>query len=216
MPSASAVESVSARRSAERQSEHELLRQFASRIASHALVEGDTLTEIPGLRLFRRTALTSCTSAAYEPSLIIYGQGQKTVQVGGSTYICDEGTCQLTSVDMPVLSQVIKASIERPILAIILKLDMALVREVLSQQDFLTPEACAGTRGMAIGQATPELVTACTRLLDLLDTPHDIPFLAGLVEREVVYRTLPSRQAPAGDRDPGRSEQPHSKGCCLA
>jgi AraC-like DNA-binding protein len=192
MPSAYATESVSSRRSAERQSEHELLRRFASRIAAHALVEGDTLTEIPGLRLFRRTALTSCTSAAYEPSLIIYGQGQKTVQVGGSTYICEEGTCQLTSVDMPVLSQVIKASIERPILAIILKLDMALVREVLSQQDFLTPEACAGTRGMAIGQATPELVTACTRLLDLLDTPHDIPFLAGLVEREVVYRTLRS------------------------
>jgi AraC-like DNA-binding protein len=192
MPSASAIESVSSRRSAERQSEHELLRLFVSRIAAHALVEGDTLTEIPGLRLFRRTALTSCTSAAYEPSLIIYGQGRKTVQVGGSTYICEEGTCQLTSVDMPVLSQVTKASIDGPILAIILMLDMGLVREVLSQQDFLTPEACAGTRGMAIGQATPELVAACTRLLDLLDTPHDIPFLAGLVEREVVYRTLRS------------------------
>ena len=190
MPTASAIESVSSQRRAERQSEHEFLRLFASRIAAHAPGEGDTRTEIPGLRLFRRTAMTSCTSAAYEPSLIIYGQGQKTVQVGGSTYICDEGTCQLTSVDMPVFSQVTKASIEGPILAIIFRLDMALVREVLSQQEFLTAEACAGTRGMAIGKATPELIAACTRLLDLLDTPHDIPFLAGLVEREVVYRTL--------------------------
>ena len=192
MPTASAIESVSSRRSAERRSEHELLRVFAGRIADHALVEGDTMTEIPGLRLFRRAAMTSCTSAAYEPSFILYGQGQKTVQVGGSTYICDEGTCQLTSVDMPVFSQVTRASAEAPILAIILKLDMALVREVLSQQEFLTPEACAGTRGMAIGKATPELITACTRLLDLLDAPYDIPFLAGLVKREVVYRTLRS------------------------
>ena len=174
------------------QREDRLLRSFANRIGTHAHAEGDTITEVPGLRLFRRTSLTSCTSAAYEPSLIIYGQGQKTVQVGGSTYICDEGTCQLTSVDMPVFSQVTQASAETPILAIILKLDMALVREVLSQQEFLAPEACAGTRGMAIGKATPELITACTRLLELLDAPHDIPFMAALVEREVVYRALRS------------------------
>jgi len=174
------------------QHDRQLLRQFAGRIAAHAHVEGDTVTAIPGLRLFRRTALTSCTSAAYEPSLILYAQGQKTVQVGGATYLCDEGTCQLTSVDMPVFSQVTRASIKEPILAIVQKLDMTLVREVLSQQEFLGPEACAGTRGMAIGESTPELIAACTRLLDLLDAPHDIPFFAGLVQREVVYRALRS------------------------
>ncbi len=165
---------------------------MAQKIAAHAQVGGDTNTEIPGLRLFRRTSLSSCTSAAYEPSLIVYAQGQKTVQVGGSTYTCDEGTCQLTSVDMPVFSQVTRASTEEPILAIIQKLDMALVREVLSQQEFLAPEACAGTPGMAIGKSTSELVTACMRLLDLLDAQHDIAFLAGLVQREVVYRALRS------------------------
>jgi AraC-like DNA-binding protein len=172
--------------------QQQLLRHFACKINAHTRVEGDTITEIPGLRLFRRTGLTSCTSAAYEPSLILYAQGQKNVQVGGSTYICDAGTCQLTSVDMPVFSQVIRASVEEPILAIIQKLDMAVVREVLSQQEFLAPEACAGTRGMAIGKSTLELITACMRLLDLLDAPHDVPFLAGLVQREVVYRALRS------------------------
>jgi len=69
------------------QYERRLLRQFASKIAAHARIEGDTTTDIPGLRLFRRTSLTSCTSAAYEPSLILYAQGQKSVQVGGSTYL---------------------------------------------------------------------------------------------------------------------------------
>ncbi len=192
MASTSIIESISAGSSAEQQKERKLLQLFASRIAAHAHVESDPMTEITSLKLFRGTALTSCTSAAYEPSLILYAQGQKRVQVGDSTYICDEGTCQLTSVDMPVFSQVTKASAQRPILAMILKLDMALVREVLSQQEFLPTEACAGTRGMAIGKATPELITACMRLLDLLDTPRDIPFLAGLVGREVIYRTLHS------------------------
>jgi AraC-like DNA-binding protein len=192
MATATATEDLPSEKGVERSSERQLLQLLAKRIAAHAHVEGDTVTEIPGLRLFRRSTQTSCTSAAYEPSLILYGQGQKTVQVGGTTYLCDEGTYQLTSVDLPVFSQVTRASVEEPILAIILKLDMGLVRAVLSQLEFLGPEACAGTRGMAIGKSTPELTTACTRLLDLLDAPRDIPFLAGLVEREVVYRALRS------------------------
>lgn len=176
----------------EQPGERPLLREFASKILAHAQYEGDTLTPISSLKLFRRTALTSCTSAAYEPSFILYAQGQKTVHVGESTYICEAGTCQLTSVDMPVFSQVTKASVEAPILAIVLKLDMAMVREVLSRQELLAPEACSGTRGMAIGRCTRELVVACLRLVNLLDAPQDIDFMSGLVEREIVYRVLRS------------------------
>jgi AraC-like DNA-binding protein len=124
--------------------------------------------------------------------MIIYGQGQKHVNIGGTLYVCDESTLQLTSVDMPVISQVTKASPDKPILALILKLDMASVREILSQEEFLSSEVCAGTRGMAIGKFTPELLSSCIRLLDLLDTPRDIPFLAGLIQREIVYRLLRS------------------------
>jgi AraC-like DNA-binding protein len=174
------------------ESAHQLLQLIAARIQAHAQCEGDTLTAIPGLRLFRRSALTSCTSAAYEPSLILYVQGEKAVQVGGSSYVCEAGTCQLTSVDMPVFSQVTKATAEAPILAIVLKLDMAMVREVLSRQEFLSSEPCTGTRGMAIGASTPELNMASLRLLQLLDNPQDIDFMAGLIEREIIYRALRS------------------------
>jgi AraC-like DNA-binding protein len=166
--------------------------ELARKIASHIHVEGDQVTVVPGLVLFRRTAQTSCDSATYEPSMIIYAQGQKHVSIGGSPYVCDESTLQLTSVDMPVISQVTQASPEKPILALILKLDMVSVREILSQEEFQAADICAGTRGMAIGKSTPELLSSCIRLLDLLDTPRDIPFLAGLMQREIVYRLLRS------------------------
>jgi AraC-like DNA-binding protein len=166
--------------------------ELARKIAAHIEVEGDQITLVPGLVLFRRTALTSCNSATYEPSMIVYGQGQKHVNIGGTVYVCDESTLQLTSVDMPVISQVTQASREKPILALILKLDMASVREILSQEEFLSSDGCAGTRGMAIGKSTPELLSSCIRLLDLLNTPRDIPFLAGLNQREIVYRLLRS------------------------
>jgi AraC-like DNA-binding protein len=142
--------------------------------------------------MFRRTAQTSCYSTTYEPSMIVYGQGQKHVNIGCTAYVCDESTLQLTSVDMPVISQVTQASPEKPIMALILKLDMASVREILSQEEFLSSDVCAGTRGMATGKSTPELLSSRMRLLDLLDTPRDIPFLAGLMQREIVYRLLRS------------------------
>src|ERR1035437_956039 len=55
--------------------------ELARKIAAHIQVEGDRGTSVPGLVLFRRTALTSCYSATYEPSIIVYGQGQKHVNI---------------------------------------------------------------------------------------------------------------------------------------
>src|SRR5436309_3335177 len=50
---------------------------------------------------------------------------------------------------------------------------------------------------MATGETTAELLDACCRLIDLLNTPQDVPFLSGLIQREIIYRIL---QAPAGTR----------------
>src|SRR5438093_2716912 len=50
---------------------------------------------------------------------------------------------------------------------------------------------------MATGETTAELLDACCRLIDLLNTPQDIPFLSGLIQREIIYRIL---RGPAGAR----------------
>ena len=34
------------------------------------------------------------------------------------------------------------------------------------------------------------LLSACCRLLDLLEAPQDIPFLSGMIKREIIYRIL--------------------------
>jgi transcriptional regulator GlxA family with amidase domain len=50
---------------------------------------------------------------------------------------------------------------------------------------------------MAIGEITPQLLSACCRLMDLLDNPQDIPFLSSLIQREIIYRIL---RGPEGAR----------------
>jgi len=168
--------------------------ELARKIADRAVAEGDTRTEIPGLRLYRHSEPSACNSAAYVPSLVVFVQGRKRINVGKTTYLCDGKNFLLTSVDLPVVSQVIAATVKEPILGLILKLEMPLVREILSQQEFHLREESADTRGMAVGVTSVALLDACTRLVDLVDTPQDIPFLSSLIQREIIYRLLCSPQ----------------------
>jgi len=84
-----------------------------------------------------------------------------------------------------------------PYLCFVLKLEMPVVRELLSREEIQSPEAPSDTPAMATGETTAELLDACCRLLDLLDTPQDIPFLSGLIQREIIYRIL---RGPEGAR----------------
>jgi AraC-like DNA-binding protein len=179
--------------SAESRAEMEQLRaELARKIAAHVPVEGPVETAVPGLTLSRRTAPSECFCTTYEPVLVVFAQGEKRLQVGGTTHICDGSNFLLTSVDLPVESQITGASPDKPYLALVLKLEMPVVREILSQEEFLQPEPSFGARGMAVGKTPIELLGACSRLLDLLDAPQDIPFLGGLMQREILYRLLRS------------------------
>jgi AraC-like DNA-binding protein len=170
----------------------EMRQELARRIAAHVHVEGPVDTDVPGLRLSRRTAPSEFLCTTYEPELVVFAQGEKRITVGGTTHICDGSTFLLTSVDLPVESQIIKASRSEPYLALVLKLEMPVVREILSQEEFHAPEVTFGVRGMAAGKSPVELLSACCRLLELLDKPGDIPFLGHLIQREIIYRVLRS------------------------
>ena len=170
----------------------EMRAELVRKIAAHIHVEGPIDTDLPGLRLSRRSATTECYSAAYEPELVVCVQGEKHITVGGTTHVCDGSTFLLTSIDLPVLGQITKASKKEPFLALVLKLEMPTVREVLSQEEFLTSGVSFGARGMAVGKTPVELLSACCRLLDLLDKPADIPFLGSLMQKEIIYRVLRS------------------------
>jgi AraC-like DNA-binding protein len=175
----------------------ELRAELARKIAGHIRGMAKWTTSIPRLALYRKTAPTPCNAVTYEPSLAVFAQGKKRVTLGGVTYLCDETTFLLTSIDVPVVSQIVSANEQAPFLSLLLKLDMAMVREILSTEEFQTRNGSSQAHGIAIGRTTVELLRPCSRLLDLIDTPEDIPFLSSLIQREIVYRLL---RGPQGSR----------------
>ncbi len=78
-----------------------------------------------------------------------------------------------------------------------LRLDMPTVREVISREELPEPATSIESRGLAVGETTVGLLDACSRLIELVDTPEDIPFLSHLIQREIVYRIL---RTPQGER----------------
>ncbi|WP_409513354.1 AraC family transcriptional regulator [Edaphobacter aggregans] len=72
----------------------------------------------------------------YEPSLLVIPQGRKRVDLGKESYVFGETTFLLTSIELPIVSHVCSASVERPYLAFFFKLDMGMVAM------FFTPTRC--------------------------------------------------------------------------
>lgn len=174
----------------------EVRTELARKIAAQIQQAGEKATAIPGFTLYRRTEPTACNPATYEPSLTVFVQGRKRINLGGTTYLCDESTFLLTSVDVPVVSQIVTASEAVPLLSLRLALEMPVVREILSRDEFPEPAVSSQARGIAVGKTTVELLSACSRLMGLLDAPEEIPFLSNTIQREIVYRLL---RGPQGD-----------------
>jgi AraC-like DNA-binding protein len=127
----------------------------------------------------------------------VVAQGSKRVNLGRASFTYDESRFLLTAVDLPIVSWVAEATEEVPCLVLSLKLDMSMVRELLALEEIHVEEAPSDSPAMSTGETTPEFLNACCRLLDLLDSPEDIPFLSGLIQREIIYRIL---RGPEGAR----------------
>jgi AraC-like DNA-binding protein len=176
---------------------HELQAELASKVARLIGSAEKLATAIPRLMLARRTARTGACPVTYEPSVIVIPQGRKQVQMGNDILTYDSSRYLLTSVDLPTVTRIVEASEDVPCLAVALKLDISIVREFLTREEFSIRDVPPETPAMSTGPVTPEFLSAWCRLLDLLSHPEDIPFLSGFIEREIVYRIL---RGPEGAR----------------
>ena len=92
-------------------------KELAEKIAALTRMADERPTAIPELTLFRRPNPTPCYKATYEPSITVFVQGRKRINLGGEGYLCDESSFLLSSIDVPVQSQVVGASEDVPLLS---------------------------------------------------------------------------------------------------
>jgi AraC-like DNA-binding protein len=148
------------------------------------------MTAIPDLSLFRRDEPTGPISGMYEPSICLMAHGAKRVLLGDDTFVYDERHYLITSVHLPTVVQIIKASREKPCLGLMMKLDQREISQLMVDSNLPPPRPQQSSRGMATGEVTLPLLNAFQRLVDLLAEKKDIPILAPVIQREIIYRLL--------------------------
>lgn len=163
---------------------------LVSRIAGLTEGKESMAVRIPGLSFFRNDEPTEPFSGFYAPSVCMIVQGKKRVTLGTESFLYDAQHYLITSLQLPTIVQVAEASPEKPLLGLKLDIDLHEVAQLMVDSKLPPPHACQSSRGMAVGTLTPALSGAFERLVDLLDTPEDIPILAPVVKREILYRLL--------------------------
>ncbi|MER3445881.1 MAG: AraC family transcriptional regulator [Candidatus Dadabacteria bacterium] len=170
------------------------LESLGKSIARLTANSNQLVTAIPGLSLFRQDEPTQPTSYMQEPSICLIAQGVKSVLLGKDIYVYDTRHFLITTVDLPTVVQVIKASRERPYLGLRLKLDLLEISQLIVESHLPPPRAQQSSRGMVLGEVTLPLLNAFQRLIGLLAEPQDIPILAPIFQREIMYRLLMGNQ----------------------
>ena len=106
-------------------------------------------------------------------------------------------TCSSSRVDLPISSQVTRASRKDPYLGFTMDLDPARVGELAARVYPRGVPKASDNRGLYVGRSTDDIVDAVTRLLDLMARPEDAELLGPLVVDEILIRLL---RTPIGNR----------------
>ncbi len=128
------------------------------------------------------------------PAFCVIAQGRKDVRLGESLYTYDPDHYLIASVDLPVTSQVVEASVDAPYLSFRMDFDAELVSSVLTEAGNAVPRPQGQVKAMDVSPLDDGLRDAVLRLVRLAREPVQARYLAPLVKREIVYRLLTGNQ----------------------
>ncbi|EPE6125201.1 AraC family transcriptional regulator N-terminal domain-containing protein [Vibrio parahaemolyticus] len=151
-------------------------------------------TPISGLRFSRWTTPTPPTSYTHNPSICLIAQGRKRVLLGEESFIYDANHFLISSVDLPIIANIIEASEEQPYLGLIMELDLTEISQLIVDSELAFTQSKEAQKGIAVGELSESLLDAFVRLAELLDEGQNIEILAPIIKREIFYRLLMSEQ----------------------
>ncbi|WP_137150912.1 AraC family transcriptional regulator [Devosia sp. FKR38] len=172
------------------------LDELRSLIDRHA--RADMSTPIDGV-LIARHDVSELESSMTSSVMALIAQGMKRLALGDCVYEYGPGEYLVSSLDLPVTGQFIDASPDCPALGFGMMLHPASIAELLLQAGASDLRDGRGSppSGMTVSTAPAALLDAVTRLLRLLDSPRDIPVLAPLIKREILWLLIVGEQGAA-------------------
>ncbi|MFM2477065.1 AraC family transcriptional regulator N-terminal domain-containing protein [Celerinatantimonas sp. MCCC 1A17872] len=170
------------------------LRQLAKCISDCAGVQNQVDLPIEGMLISRWEHLTNPASYTLNASICLIAQGQKQVILGEQNYNYDPQKFLVSSVDLPVMAHITRASTQEPFLGVVMQLDLQEIAQLITESKMSFAQSAQAQPGIGIGELSEPLLNAFVRLFELLDEPEHIDILAPVIKREIFYRLLMTNQ----------------------
>jgi AraC-like DNA-binding protein len=167
--------------------------ELAHRIA-RALPRDGTVEPQPGLHFRRCSRPTEPVHGFYQPAFCVIAQGSKDILLGEDSFRYDPAHYMISTVELPMIGQVVRASPERPYLGVRLVLAPSVVTTVMVESGVVEPRGNGGVKSVDVSPLDANLLDAMLRLVRLTDVPSEYRVLAPLVIREIVYRLVTGAQ----------------------
>ena len=149
----------------------------------------DDFVSPSNLTMYFRHDVSDIEASVYEPLVCLILQGSKTTSIGNGHVDLHPGDALLVGHDLPVVSRITEASKEEPYIALILSLDLGLVRSLHDQViDAVPPDT--QPRALSAWRADPSWLAPLTRYAQLIENPMDAQVLGPSILREIHYRLL--------------------------
>ncbi|MEM9117393.1 MAG: AraC family transcriptional regulator [Cyanobacteria bacterium P01_F01_bin.56] len=149
-------------------------------------------TDLEGFVILRSCKPTTLEATLYKPLLCLTLQGRKEAHVGARQVSFKAGDSLIVSHQLPVISRVTEATATQPYVALVLELDMALVRSLHDEICEIDIED-EQVRAFNVGRADEAMMDAMGRFIDLLDRPLEAKVMQPLILREIHFRLLLDR-----------------------
>lgn len=182
---------------------------LARAIGTFAQSEGDYTTAIPALSLHRRQEPTTPLPCIFNLGLGVVAQGHKQALLGSEVVKYGAGQSILTTIELPVISHVTRASSQEPLLGLMLTLNSQDIVQAAADMQLPLPGREKQLRSIGVEWLDERLTQDLVRLVELLGQPQLVAQLAPLIQREVVIRLLagphgPQLQRLAADGSPNQ------------
>jgi AraC-like DNA-binding protein len=169
----------------------ELLTELRTLIARHS--EGEAARQtLPGIVLANMSEPTPPLGYVPDPTFALVAQGAKRAVLGNRVFDYPAGKYLIVGIELPIVANVVQASVDEPFLGLGLTLKPFAVASLLLESG--TDGDRRAPPGIAVSDAGPDLLDPIVRLLRLLDRPDDMPVLGPAIEREILWRLIKGEQ----------------------
>ena len=162
--------------------------RLVSLLEEHAQGEGFSKSRLPGVKFMRSTRYIPRSPIAYDPSIVIVGQGRKSGYLGGKKHVYDANHYLVLSMPMPFECET-EGTLDEPVLGVSIGVTPTLVSELLMHLERPAPSGPA-PQVLQSALLDESLLNTTIRLLECLRSADDTRILGTQLVREVTYRAL--------------------------